>query len=67
MRLAQASGIDPDAADLARLDGTRPKNGRNTKWRHTHADARIMTVTGARTSRTKPSTPSIWRPASLSA
>ena len=32
-RLAQASGIEtPTRADLARLDRTRPKKGRNTDW-----------------------------------
>ena len=42
-RLAQASGIEtPTRADLARLDRTRPKKGRNTDWRHSHdPDARI--------------------------
>ena len=42
-RLAQASGIEtPTRADLARLDRTRPKKGRNTDWRHPHdPDARI--------------------------
>ena len=42
-QLAQASGIEtPTRAELARLDRTRPKKGRNTEWRHPHdPDARI--------------------------
>ena len=53
-RLAQASGIEtPTRADLARLDRTRPKKGRNTDWRHPHdPDARITKMKdGAHASR----------------
>jgi hypothetical protein len=50
-RLAQASGIEtPTRADLARLDRTRPKKGRNTDWRHPHDhDARITKMKDGRT------------------
>ena len=50
-RLAQASGIEtPTRADLARLDRTRPKKGRNTDWRHPHdPDARITKMKDGRT------------------
>ena len=50
-RLAQASGIEtPTRADLARLDRTRPKKGRNTDWRHPHdPDARITKMKDRRT------------------
>jgi transposase len=50
-RLAQASGIEtPTRADLARLDRTRPKKGRNTEWRHPHdPDARITKMKDGRT------------------
>ena len=50
-RLAQASGIaTPTRADLARLDRTRPKKGRNTDWRHPHdPDARITKMKDGRT------------------
>jgi transposase len=50
-RLAQASGIKtPTRADLARLDRTRPKKGRNTEWRHPHdPDARITKMKDGRT------------------
>jgi transposase len=50
-RLAQASGIEtPTHADLARLDRTRPKKGRNTEWRHPHdPDARITKMKDGRT------------------
>ena len=50
-RLAQASGIDtPTRADLARLDRTRPKKGRNTEWQHPHdPDARITKMKDGRT------------------
>ena len=50
-RLAQASGIKtPTRADLARLDRTRPKKGRNKDWRHPHApDARITKMKDGRT------------------
>ena len=49
--LAQASGIEtPTRADLARLDRTRPKKGRNTDWRHPHdPDARITKMKDGRT------------------
>ena len=52
-RLAQASGIEtPTRADLARLDRTRPKKGRNTDWRHPHdPDARITKMKDGRTPR----------------
>jgi transposase len=50
-RLAQASGIEtPARADLARLDRTRPKKGRNKDWRHPHdPDARITKMKDGRT------------------
>ena len=50
-RLAQASGIEtPTRADLARLDRTRPKRGRNTDWQHPHdPDARITKMKDGRT------------------
>ena len=50
-RLAQASGIEtPTRADLARLDRTRPKKGRNQDWRHPHdPDARITKMKDGRT------------------
>jgi transposase len=50
-RLAHASGIEtPTRADLARLDRTRPKKGRNTDWRHPHdPDARITKMKDGRT------------------
>ena len=50
-RLAQASGIEtPTRAELARLDRTRPKKGRNTDWRHPHdPDARITKMKDGRT------------------
>ena len=50
-RLAQASGIEtPPRADLARLDRTRPKKGRNTDWQHPHdPDARITKMKDGRT------------------
>jgi transposase len=50
-RLAQASGIEtPTRADLARLDRTRPKKGRNKDWRHPHdPDARITKMKDGRT------------------
>ena len=50
-RLAQASGIEtPTRADLARLDRTRPKKGRNTDWQHPHdPDARITKMKDGRT------------------
>jgi transposase len=50
-RLAQASGIEtPTRADLARLDRTRPKKGRNADWRHPHdPDARITKMKDGRT------------------
>ena len=50
-RLTQASGIaTPTRADLARLDRTRPKKGRNTVWRHPHdPDARITKMKDGRT------------------
>ena len=50
-RLAPASGIAPPTrADLARLDRTRPKKGRNTDWRHPHdPDARITKMKDGRT------------------
>jgi transposase len=50
-RLAHASGIDtPTRADLARLDRTRPKKGRNADWRHPHdPDARITKMKDGRT------------------
>ena len=50
-RLAQASGIEtPTRADLARLDRTRPKKGRNTDWRHPYdPDARITKMKDGRT------------------
>ncbi len=50
-RLAQASGIEtPTRADLARLDRTRPKKGRNAEWRHPHdPDARITKMKDGRT------------------
>jgi transposase len=50
-RLAQASGIEtPTRADLARLDRTRPKKGRNPEWRHPHdPDARITKMKDGRT------------------
>ena len=50
-RLAQASGIEtPTRADLAHLDRTRPKKGRNTDWRHPHdPDARITKMKDGRT------------------
>ena len=50
-RLAQASGIEtPTRADLARLDRTRPKKGRNTEWRYPHdPDARITKMKDGRT------------------
>ena len=50
-RLAQASGIEtPTRADLARLDRTRPKKGRNTDWHHPHdPDARITKMKDGRT------------------
>ena len=50
-RLAQASGIEtPTRADLARLDRTRPKKGRNTEWEHPHdPDARITKMKDGRT------------------
>jgi transposase len=50
-RLAQASGIEtPTRADLARLDRTRPKKGRNKDWQHPHdPDARITKMKDGRT------------------
>src|SRR5215213_8766266 len=50
-RLAAASGIEtPTRAQLARLDRTRPKKGRNTEWRHPHdPDARITKMKDGRT------------------
>jgi transposase len=50
-RLAQASGIEtPTPTDLARLDGTRPKKGRNKDWQHPHdPDARITKMKDGRT------------------
>ncbi|GAC1667883.1 MAG: transposase [Candidatus Dormibacteraceae bacterium] len=50
-RLAQASGIEtPTRADLAQLDRTRPKKGRNADWRHPHdPDARITKMKDGRT------------------
>lgn len=50
-RLAQASGIEtPTRADLARLDRTRPKKGRNKDWRHPQdPDARITKMKDGRT------------------
>ena len=50
-KLAQASGIEtPTRADLARLDRTRPKKGRNSEWRHPHdPDARITKMKDGRT------------------
>lgn len=50
-RLAQASGIEtPTRADLARLDRTRPKKGRNADWQHPHdPDARITKMKDGRT------------------
>ena len=50
-QLAQASGIEtPTRAELARLDRTRPKKGRNTEWRHPHdPDARITKMKDGRT------------------
>ena len=50
-RLAQASGIEtPTRADLARVDRTRPKKGRNTDWQHPHdPDARITKMKDGRT------------------
>ena len=50
-RLAQASGIEtPTRADLARLDRTRPKKGRNQDWQHPHdPDARITKMKDGRT------------------
>jgi len=50
-RLAHASGIEtPTRAELARLDRTRPKKGRNTEWRHPHdPDARITKMKDGRT------------------
>ena len=50
-RLAHASGIEtPTRADLARLDRTRPKKGRNTDWEHPHdPDARITKMKDGRT------------------
>ena len=50
-RLAQASGIEtPTRTDLARLDRTRPKKGRNKDWRHPHdPDARITKMKDGRT------------------
>src|SRR3954462_4106587 len=50
-RLAHASGIEtPTRAELARLDRTRPKKGRNTEWRHPHdPDARIAKMKDGRT------------------
>ena len=50
-RLVQASGIaTPTRADLARLDRTRPKKGRNTDWQHPHdPDARITKMKDGRT------------------
>ena len=50
-RLAQASSIEtPTRADLARLDRTRPKKGRNTDWQHPHdPDARITKMKDGRT------------------
>jgi len=50
-QLAEASGIEtPTRADLARLDRTRPKKGRNTEWRHPHdPDARITKMKDGRT------------------
>jgi len=50
-RLAQASGIEtPTRADLARVDRTRPKKGRNTDWRHPHdPEARITKMKDGRT------------------
>ena len=49
--LAQASGItSPTPADVARLDRTRSKKGRNTDWRHPHdPDARITKMKDGRT------------------
>ncbi len=50
-RLAQASSIEtPTRADLARLDRTRPKKGRNTDWQNPHdPDARITKMKDGRT------------------
>ena len=50
-RLARASGIEtPTRADLARLDRTRPQQGRNTDWQHPHdPDARITKLKDGRT------------------
>lgn len=50
-RLAHASGIEtPTRAELARLDRTRPKKGRNTDWEHPHdPDARITKMKDGRT------------------
>ena len=50
-QLAQASGMaTPTRADLARLDRTRPKKGRNTDWQHPHdPDARITKMKDGRT------------------
>ena len=50
-RLAQASSIEtPTRADLARLDRTHPKKGRNTDWQHPHdPDARITKMKDGRT------------------
>ena len=40
----------PTRADLARLDRTRPKKGRNTDWQHPHdPDARITKMKDGRT------------------
>ena len=50
-RLAVESGIEtPTRADLARLDRTRPKKGRNADWQHPHdPEARITKMKDGRT------------------
>jgi len=50
-RLAVESGIaTPTRADLARLDRTRPKKGRNADWQHPHdPEARITKMKDGRT------------------
>jgi len=59
--LAKASGIGtPTRADLARIDRKRKKKGSNDDWTHPHDPM------AGRTWHTKPSMPSISRPARLS-
>jgi transposase len=67
-KLVHASGIETRTrADLARVDRKRKKKGSNDVWTHPHDPDAKITKMGERTWRTKPSMPSIWRPARSSA